>query len=104
MTDFGNDDQSALIINGIDNSIVSLPHSISVFFGFQLLAPARTRIVRQAINASHNPLAIFLAPDQIDFLGSRRLDLKLISFHVASATGRHRQNPGWVHVLDSQTP
>jgi len=101
MTDFGDDNQPPLIIDRVNDSIVSLPHSISVFFGFQLLAPARTRIVSQAINAGHNSLAILLAADKIEFLGSRRLDLKLISFHVASATERYRQNPGWVHVLDS---
>jgi hypothetical protein len=69
---------AGLIVNEVDNPIVTLPHAISVGITGELLGAVRSRIARESLNAADELLAIRLRINRGKFLACGSFDQNLI--------------------------
>jgi len=69
---------AGLIVNEVDDPIVTLSHAISVGITGEFLGAVRSRIARQCLNAANEPLAIRLRINRREFLACGSLDQNLI--------------------------
>jgi hypothetical protein len=70
--------ESGLIVNEVDDPIVTLPHSIPVGITGELLGAVRSRITRQSLDAANRLLAIRLRINRDKFLACGGFDQDLI--------------------------
>jgi hypothetical protein len=65
---------AGLIVNEVDDPIITLPHAISVGMTGELLGAVRSRITRQSLNAANELLAIRLRINRGKFLACGGFD------------------------------
>jgi hypothetical protein len=78
MSDLEDGDVAILVVDGIDDSIMALSHSIAVIVSRQFLSAMRTGLFCEVANLRDDPGAIRLGANSLQLLPSGRLDEEAI--------------------------
>jgi hypothetical protein len=81
MSDADHANRSLAIIDGIDDPVVSLPHSV-LFPAGELLRTRSPRVIGQSPDPVHDPFEVFLG-EGFEVFGGGRLDEDAIAVHDA---------------------
>ena len=74
MTDLVDGDHACVIVDQIDDAVVTLADTISVFVAGELLRAAWARVHHQRLDLCDDPLTVSLRPYSFELLPSGRLD------------------------------
>jgi hypothetical protein len=73
------------VVDCVDDSVVALPHSVSIVVSGELLAPGRARLFGEGLNSDDETSAVGLLSNRFQFLRSRTLDVDSISCQAVSS-------------------
>ena len=86
--DLNHFDSAARIIDGVDNSELTLSDTIALFCSSKLFAPSWSGFGGKRTNSVDDALAILLLTNSLDLFCRGRLDQQPISGHVALEHGQ----------------
>ena len=84
MPDLDDHDDSRDVVDGIDDSVISLSHPITIAMTGQFLATWRAGIDAQGLDTGNDTPSIVVLSDLFEFPCSGAFDLDAISCHAAS--------------------
>jgi uncharacterized protein YggT (Ycf19 family) len=83
MSDLEDRHFAALIVNKVDDPILSLSHAVSITISRELLRTLWSRVRSQRSNSANYSLTISLCADCLDLFRRRRLNQNAIFGHAA---------------------